>query len=84
MRPIFARGFDIRTFWPYLLVMSSTAVTAAAHESEDMDRAIAQIVQPTARRWYIVVEGGRVVDYATDVRTACKLAAFHRGVAKCA
>jgi len=64
--------------------MSNDAVTKAAHESKDMDRAIAQIVQPTARRWYIVVDGGRVVDYANDVRSACKLAAFHRGVAKCA
>jgi hypothetical protein len=51
--------------------MSNTAATKAAHESKDMDRAIARIVDNYGgMQWLVVLDCGRIVDAAYDMRTA--------------
>lgn len=54
--------------------MSNTAVTKAAHESKDMDRAIARITTAFEGMSWLVVVDGRIVDAAYAMHTARALA----------
>lgn len=60
----------------------SDAITKAAHESADMDRAIARVVCAAGERYTVFGFDRRAVNYANDLVTARALAAHHHGYVK--